>query len=161
VLYDGPEKSMKQQLNSGKIQALLDAGAWDALGERDISLPEKQKMEKEFLGVILTDESSKVFEAHFEEISDTCDFYVDAEEGEQGNYTLPGVVVDIRPVKSRAKGQPMGIITIEYQGDTLEFATSPQSWKSHRFLWKERACGVFGIKKTERGYLFESGSKLV
>lgn len=159
-LYDGPEKSMKQQLNSGKIQALLDVGAWDALGENDRSLPEKQRQEKELLGVILTDESAQILDNHREEFIDACDLYADALEGEQGKYQLPGVVVDIRQVKSRAKQQAMGIITIEYEGDTLEFATSPQSWKTHRFLWKERACGVFEVKKTERGYLFESGSKL-
>jgi DNA polymerase III subunit alpha len=159
VLYDGPEKSWKQQLNTGKIQALLDVGAWDSLGERSVSLSEKQKMEKELLGVILTDESPQIL-ANNEDIIDECDDYVDAEEGEPGKYNLPGVVVNIRPVKSRASQKAMGIITIEYKGDTLEFATSPQSWKSHRFLWRDRVCGLFEIKKTERGYLFESGSKL-
>ena len=160
ILYEGPEKSLKQQLNAGKIQALLDVGAWDALGENERSLTEKQNAEKEFLGVILTDESGQIIDNHRDEIEEICDDYADAEQGEQGIYHLPGVVVDIRKVKSRAQKKDMGIITIEFEGDTLEFATSPQSWKSHRFLWKDRACGIFAIKKTERGYLFESGSKL-
>lgn len=158
-LYDGPEKSWKQQLNAGKIQALLDVGAWDSLGQREVSLSEKQKMEKELLGVILTDESPQIL-ANNEDYIVECDDYVDVIDGEQGKYTIPGVVIDIRQVKSRASQKPMGIITIEYKGDTLEFATSPQSWKSHRFLWRDRACGIFEVKKTGRGYLFESGSKL-
>jgi DNA polymerase-3 subunit alpha len=159
VLYDGPEKSWKQQLDKGKIQALIDAGAWDSLGYRDVSLAEKQKMEKEFLGVILTDESPQILASYHDEIME-CDEYVDAEDGEEGKYTLPGVIIDIRETKSRASQQKMGIITIEYGGDTLDFVTSPKSWKSHRFLWRDRACGLFEIKKTERGYLFENGSKL-
>lgn len=159
-LYDGPEKSWKQQLNSSKIQALLDVGAWDSLGENERSLAEKQAREKELLGVILTDESPQIL-ANNQELIDECDDYVDALKGEPGRtYMLPGVVINIRPVKSRTSQRPMGIIQIEYKGDTLEFATSPPSWKSHRFLWRDRACGIFFLKKTERGYLFESGSKL-
>lgn len=161
-LWEGREKSYKQQLNAGKVQALLDVGAWDSLGENDRSLSERQQAEKEFLGVILTDDSGQVLANHQDEIEEICDTYAEANNGaEPGDkFTLPGVVVDIRPVKSRASGKAMGIITIEYEGDTLEFATSPQSWKSHRFLWKDRACGIFEVKKSERGYNFESGSKL-
>jgi DNA polymerase-3 subunit alpha len=160
--WEGREKSLKQQLNSGKIQALLDVGAWDSLGENERSLSEKQKAEKEYLGVILTDDSGQVLANHQDEIEEVCDSYHEALNGvESGDkFKLPGVVVDIRDVKSRASGKAMGIITIEYEGDTLEFATSPQSWKSHKFLWKERACGIFEVKKSDRGYNFESGSKI-
>jgi DNA polymerase-3 subunit alpha len=158
-LWDGPSQSWKQRLNSGKIQALIDAGAWDSLGYRDISMRDKQKMEKELIGVILTDDSPQILANHHDELEE-CDDYVEAEDGEQGLYTLPGVIINIRETKSRASQQKMGIITIEYKGDTLEFATSPKSWKSHRFMWRDRACGVFTIKKTERGYLFENGSTL-
>jgi DNA polymerase-3 subunit alpha len=161
-LYDGPEKSWKQQLNSAKIQALLDVGAWDALGENERSLADKQKAEKELLGVILTDDSQQILSNHFEEIDGICDVYEEALNGvETGDrFTLPGTVVNIRQVKAKSSGQSMGIITIEYEGDTLEFATSPRSWRSHKFLWKERACGIFEVKKSDRGYNFESGSKL-
>lgn len=160
VLYDGPEKSWKQQLNAGKVQALLDVGAWDSLGENPRSLTEKQAAEKEFLGVILTDNSHQILANNQEAIVE-CDSYLEAEAGEVGEqFTLPGVIVGIRNVKAKANGKAMGIIAIEYGGDTIEFATSPQSWKSHRFLWKDRACGIFTIKKSARGYNFELGSKL-
>lgn len=160
VLYDGPEKSWKQQLNKSKIQALLDVGAWDSLGENERSLAEKQKMEKELIGVILTDNSAETLANNYEVIQE-CDDYVEAEEGEVGEqFTLPGVIIGIRNVTAKSNGRAMGIIAIEYQGDTIEFATSPQSWKSHRFLWKDRTCGVFTIKKSARGFNFENGSKL-
>jgi DNA polymerase-3 subunit alpha len=161
-LWDGREQSLKQRLNSGKVQALLDVGAWDSLGENERSLSEKQKAEKEYLGVILTDNSGQILANHQDEINEICDSYQTALNGvETGDkFNLPGAVVDIREVKSKASGKAMGIITIEYDGDTLEFATSPQSWRSHKFLWKERACGIFEVKKSDRGYNFESGSKL-
>jgi DNA polymerase III alpha subunit len=159
-LYDGPAQSWKQRLNAKKIQALLDVGAWDALGARDIALSEKQKMEKELLGVILTDNSAQILASNQDTIEE-LDYYQDALAAETGEkYTLPGVVVHIKETKSKAAQKAMGIITIEYNGDTLEFATSPQSWKSHRFLWKERSVGAFTVKKSERGYNFEEGTKL-
>jgi DNA polymerase III alpha subunit len=131
-------------------------------GRERAPLGEKQKAEKELLGVILTDNSQQILSNHFEEIDDICDVYEEALNGvETGDrFTLPGTVVNIRQVKAKSSGQSMGIITIEYEGDTLEFATSPQSWRSHKFLWKERACGIFEVKKSDRGYNFESGSKL-
>lgn len=161
VLYDGPEKSWKQRLNAKKIQSLLDVGAWDALGENERSLADKQKAEAEYIGVILTDDSPRILANNHDTIEDVCDTYVDAESGEVGEtFTLPGTVIGIRNVKAKSSGKAMGIIAIEYQGDTIEFATSPVTWKSHRFLWKDRACGIFSIKKSARGYNFESGSKL-
>ena len=161
VLYDGPDKSWKQQLNAAKITALREVGAWDSLGENERSLTEKQKAEAEYIGVILTDDSPRILANNHDIIEEVCDSYTDAESGEVGEtFTLPGTVIGIRNVKAKSSGKAMGIIAIEYQGDTLEFATSPVTWKSHRFLWKDRACGIFEIKKSARGYNFESGSKL-
>ena len=140
---------------------MREVGAWDSLGENERSLTEKQKAEAEYIGVILTDDSPRILANNHDTIEEVCDSYTDAESGEVGEtFTLPGTVIGIRNVKAKSSGKAMGIIAIEYQGDTLEFATSPVTWKSHRFLWKDRACGIFEIKKSARGYNFESGSKL-
>ncbi len=160
LLWEGDGKTWKQRVNAAKVQALYDAGAWDSLGERDVTMQVKQQFEKELLNVILTDDSYEILASNAETL-DECNTYQEVYDGEAGErFTVPGVVVNIKQVKSRASKQSMGIITIEYQGDTLEFATSPLSWKSHRFLWKDRVCAILTLTKTERGVVFEDGIKL-
>jgi DNA polymerase-3 subunit alpha len=163
LLWDGRDKSYKQRLNAAKIQALYDAGAWDSLGERDVSMEVKQHFEKELLNVILTDDSYEVLSAHADEFDELDEYHEVIEatyQGEKLRFRVPGVVVNIKRVKSRANGQSMGIVTAEYGGETLEFATSPKTWKSHRFLWKDRTCAILELAKTERGLVFENGEKL-
>jgi DNA polymerase-3 subunit alpha len=160
VAWTGPDKSWKQRFNAAKIQALYDAGGWDSLGERDVTMEVRQHFEEELLNVILTDDSQDILNAHMEELEE-CDGYEEVEEATPGErFRVPGVVMHIKRVKSNASGQPMGIITIEHNGETLEFATSPRSWKSHRFLWKPRVCGIMNLTRTERGLVFDDGIKL-
>lgn len=159
-IWDGPTKSLKQTLQANKIAALFNVGAWDSLGERNVALSIKQKFEKDLLGCIISDNSHQILMNNEEEIAG-CDAYWEVDEsiwdGEKLRFTVPGVITHIKDVKSKKTQQPMGIITIEYEGDTIEFATSPQSWKTHRFLWKERATGIFTLNRTERGVTFEDG----
>lgn len=154
------EKSPRQTLRSNQIAALYEVGAWDEYDdERRTSLPQKQKAEKDLLGVILTDDCLETFSENYDEI-EQCDEYYEAEQCEAGNYlTLPGAIASIVP-KTTKTGKKMGIVTIEFEGDGMEFAVFPQDWTAYRFLWKERTAGIFTLKCGSRGWSFDSGKKL-
>jgi DNA polymerase-3 subunit alpha len=180
-------KSPKQQITSNKIVAIYEAGAWDGLEEREVSLREKQELEEKFLSVILTDNSEEVIANNLDEI-EACDGYQEAcmswaeaeelydwvdDSGEETppgkrylEYTLPGIITDIRPTKVRSSGAAMGIVTIEYDGDELTFAVFSDNWKKSKFLFKPRQMGIFTVRHTapndkrNEGYHFRSGHLL-
>lgn len=184
--YPAAWKSPKQQLNQKKIACLHDAGAWDGLGERDIALRDQQKLEEEFLGVILTDNSEEILAANQEEI-DGCDDWDEAvtawaekedlydwtlDDGEISpekrfiQYRLAGTIIDIRQTRVKSSGAAMGIITIEHQDKELTFACFSNKWKKYKFLFKPRTTGIFVVKHTApndrrgEGYHFEDGYTL-
>lgn len=156
------KKSAKQMLRANQIEALVTAGAWDPLGYRpDMKLKDIQACEKEYLSVILTDTVDSAFEANWEDIAN-CDDYANAIKPYEIDcrWTLPGVVAKIRETKTKAKGESMGIVTIEYEDHELEFAVFPREWANSKFLFRERTPGIFTIRQNERGYNFESGYRL-
>jgi DNA polymerase-3 subunit alpha len=161
-------KSPKQKLNAGHIEALYTAGAWERLEGYPSPMREMQAREKEMLSVILTDNVDEAFANAEEEIAE-CDTYAEAKApypGEDRRYTLPGVITGIRATKAKASGKSMGIVTIEYQGESLEFAVFHNQWTSNKFMWHERTPGLFRInhalntKTGKPGYNFESGHVL-
>ena len=54
----------------------------------------------------------------------------------------------------------MGIITIEYQGDAVEFVIFPNDWSRYKFMRKEMAVGIFNLTKTARGVKFNNAELL-
>lgn len=149
------ERSPKQLIPANRIPNLFDAGAWDAYETRDISLSERQNLEKQLLGVILSDDTDKIFAANYEEIEE-CDSYADLEYGEEGTKVrLPGVLSSITPKKTKKDGKDMGIVSIEYQGDAAEFVVFPREWSTYKFLWNERTSAIFTLTKTGRGIKFD------
>lgn len=163
-------KSPAQRLNSGHITHLYTAGSWERLEGYPTPMRELQARELETLTVILSDNTAEAFAMHEEEVS-ACDSYFEAKmpyPGEDVRFTVPGVITNVRPTtvkKGKNVGQSMGIITIEYGGEVLEFAAFHDKWLSHKFLWNERTPGIFTIRHSlsqdgRPGYNFESGSKL-
>lgn len=148
-------KSPRQRLRSNQIEALINAGAFDEYESRSLTLVKRQELEKELLGVILSDECDQAFENNFELLQD-CDDY----ESEEEFVTLPGVITQLKATKTKAAGKDMGIVTIEHSGSEAEFVVFPQQWKAYKFLWRERTPGIFTLKKTERGIHFQEGQKL-
>ncbi len=162
-------KSPKQKLNSGHIEKLYTAGAWERIEGNQTPLRDLQAREKEMLSVILTDDTVEAFANNAELLDDLDDTYEEAKQdypGEDVRYRLPGVVTNIKETQTRAAGKKMGIVTIEYEGETLEFAVFPNEWKSHSFLWHERTPGVFTIRHSlnkntgKPGYNFDEGIRL-
>lgn len=150
-------RSPKQRFRTHLVTALQDAGAFDAYIKRDIPITKKQELEKELLGVIITDHSQQILERNLDELQ-SCDKFADINGN--GTYVLPGIVSGVKETTTRKSGLKMGIITIEYEADTIEFAVFPKPWKSYKFMWKERQPGIFKLKKTEKGYSFEEGKIL-
>jgi DNA polymerase-3 subunit alpha len=83
-------KSPRQEFRANLYEPLFDAGCWDAFEFRNLTLDQRQKYEKDLLGVILSDNTEEVFAHHSPEI-DECDAYIDFldEEG-PAKVSLPG-----------------------------------------------------------------------
>jgi len=153
-------RSPKQTIMSNRLPTLYDAGAWDNYEDRDILLSEKQRLERQLLGVILTDESHEILQAH-QEIIDECDSYADLEYSQEDeSVTIPGTITSVVEKLTKKDSKPMGIITIEYQGDAVEFVIFPNDWSRYKFMRKEMTVGVFNLTKTARGVKFNNAELL-
>jgi DNA polymerase III subunit alpha len=162
-------KSLKQQLGTNKIQALLDAGAW---GTGGLPLKEIQGLEKELLGVVLSDDTDNIIARNLDRI-EGCDDWealltpwakkVEEEAPNAFYYKVCGIVSDIKKTQVRATGAPMGIITMEYEGKEVTFAVFSHKWATDRFLFKPRNVGIFRLRHSgpseqrDEGYSFEEG----
>lgn len=160
-------KSPKQKLTSGQITALYTAGCWERLEGFKTPLRELQAREKEMLQVIVTDDTDEIFARNQEELEE-CDSYEEAlvEYTEDTVYTLPGVIQGVRPVKTKKDKKDMGIITMEFEGSSIDFAVFPNEWNTHSFMWREKTCGIFEIRHSinkqngQIGYNFRNGFKI-
>jgi DNA polymerase-3 subunit alpha len=170
-----PAKSPKQMLGANKIEAIFRAGAWDNLVPPDIPIAERQDLEEELLGVILTDFTKEAFEANAQEVS-SCDDWgglrdpfamkihayseVQQEEVDMEDfgfrYQVPGIVTGVQEKIGKKSGKKFGIVTIEYESDELEFIVFNRQWVSHRFLWRIRTPGIFVLKHTQPSQYGES-----
>lgn len=150
-------KSPKQTLPQNRIPALFEAGCFDHKIDRSISLRERQELEKELLGVIITDDCEAILSKHWEQFVD-CDKYSTLDFN--GAVSVPGIVSSITPKKTKKDGKAMGLVTIEYEGEQAEFVVFPREWKSYKFLWNERTPAIFSLTKTDRGIRFEGATKL-
>lgn len=157
------ERSPKSQLRSNIITLLERVGAFDQYTEREVTLTEVQEAEKELLGIILSDNVEESFAANSDLIAE-CNSYEELMEVDTDNIgryaRLPGTIIAVRKTKTKATGAEMGIVSIEYGENRVEFAVFPQQWKAYKWLWEERTPGIFRLKKTDRGISFEEGMKL-
>jgi DNA polymerase-3 subunit alpha len=164
-------KSPKQRLNSGHITNLYTVGAWERLEGYPTPIRDLQARELEMLNVILTDDTAEILSRNSDILSELDDTYDEAlaPYTEDQSFTLPGIVTQVVPTTIKNgpnKGKSMGIVTIEYQGDMLEFAVFHERWVNSQYMWNDRTSGIFKIKhsrnkKTGRtGYNLESCQKL-
>lgn len=155
------KKSPRSNFPKNRIPPLHQAGAFIAKSEEpEFSLKELQKLQKELLGVIVTDNCEEILSQNWEEI-DRCGTYEELLHGDLGERVfVPGIVSTVVPKKTRRDGKAMGIVTIEYQGEQAEFVVFPKEWRSFRFLWSERTPAIFALCRTDRGIRFEEAIKL-
>jgi DNA polymerase III alpha subunit len=151
------EKSPKSTIPQNRISPLEEIGAFDDYVDRAVSLSQRQDFEKDLLGLILSDESEEILSDNYDIIEDLDDYSVLDEEE---HAVVPGVVASIEIKKTRKSNKKMGIVTIEYQGQQLEFVVFPNDWKLYNFLWKERSAAIFSLKAGDRGIRFLDGQRL-
>lgn len=158
--YQFKERSPKSKIKSNVIDALENAGAFDNYMERVATMAGIQRLQKELLGIVLTDNTQEAFENNADLVAE-CDEWQDFLDSSSEEYfRLPGTIVSVRETKTRAAQKEMGIVKIEWDADTVEFAVFPQQWKAYKFLWRERTAGLFYLKKSSKGINFEDGMKL-
>lgn len=154
------KKSPRQSFPKNNIVSLHQVGAFaHKQDEKEFSLKELQELEKELLGVIVTDNCEEILANHWDAIEE-CDSYAMLEEPDIGKVYVPGIVSKIDPKKTRKDGKPMGIVTIEYEGDQTEFVVFPKEWRAYKFLWSERTPAIFALAKIDRGIRFEDATRL-
>lgn len=153
------KKSPRQQVKSNLLPPINEVGAFADKEESDLSMRELQAVEKEFLGIIITDDCEEVLAQHFEEI-EHCGSYLDLEDEEGGRVRLPGIVSSIEKTRTKKDNKAMGFVTIEYEGEQARFVVFPREWKSYKYLWTERVPAIFTLTKNDRGIRFEDALKL-
>lgn len=165
-------KSPGQRLNAGHIEKLYTAGAWERLEGYPTPMREMQAREKEMLNVLLTDNATEAIANNIEVIEELEDTYEEANApypGTDVKYTLPGIVAEAREVtvkNGKNAGAKMGIVTIEWEGDAIEFAVFSDKWASYSYMWHERTPGIFTIRHSQNnktgktGYSLDSATKL-
>ena len=154
------ERSPRQIIPANRLPNIYDAGGWDNYENRDISLSERQKLERQLLGVVVTDKTDQIFAMHFDAI-EACDSYADFEYGEDGiTLSLPGVITEVAEKRTKRDGNAMGIVTIEYQGDAVEFVVFPKDWAAYKWLWKDMTTAIFNLTKTAKGVKFNDAQVL-
>jgi len=150
------KKSPKQTVRANLLQYLEKAGAWDNYEPRDIRLREIQDDEKEALGTIISDNNDEIYKENWEVI-EGCDTYEDLTEGaENERFTLPGIITAVDEKETKREGKKMGVITIEHEGDSVDFVVFPKDWKRYSFAWRERTPGLFTLSQGKRGAKFGS-----
>jgi DNA polymerase III alpha subunit len=150
-------KSPQMRLRANQIEAIEQAGGFDRYFERDLPLREVQQLEKSLLKVILTDNCEEILAYHSEQVAN-CNLYLDLDTTDTGvKVDIPGIVASVSEKRTKRDGKAMGIVTVEYQGDEVEFVVFPREWKAYKFMWRERTPGIFSLMKTDRGIHFDKG----
>lgn len=173
-------KSPKQQLRINQIESLEQAGAWDDMHVREISLTKRQKNEEEMLGVIVTDNSAEVLKRNADQIAE-CDDWFDMltpfaekpewQEDEDGDreyftYRVCGIVSNIQEKRSKKTGKAFGIVTVESDDNSVEMMVWNSKLVNFKRLFKIRTVGIFTIKHIpavddySEGYFYEKGMVL-
>jgi DNA polymerase-3 subunit alpha len=147
-----PATSPKQRFNAGKINALLNVGAFDKLGDRpEITDAEKRAFERDLLGVVLTDSTPAIFEKHDELIEANCNSYeelIDADEGDE--FLIPGVITEITESKTR-RNETMARMKMEFGGRRTEITVWPKLLSRYSYMLKEYIAVVAEVKIGNRG----------
>lgn len=143
---DGP--SPKQRLGSNKAAALLNAGAFDALEDRALSKRERRVLEKELLGIILTNDAPKILDKYADTIAQQCTDYSDLNQN--GTYIIAGEIKSVRSIKTKS-GQDMAFVSLEYGDQTTEFAVFERQIQAYSDILEECVPVLANIKVTNRG----------
>lgn len=158
-------KSPRQTIRANQIEAVYNAGGFDGLGERELTLEEKATMEEELLGVALTDVVGEIIERNKSQF-DALSSFKDLEEETSDSIPVPGIVTTIRKSRVRADarrnaGEEFAWVSIEWEGDSATFAAFPEEYKRFKFMLRPRVVGRFDLKVSKRGPVMTKGMRFV
>ncbi len=138
-----PKRSPSQLCSMRAVTALVQAGAFDNIMEREITLTQRMELEQELLGIVLTDIYTPIIKMHADDLENTMS-YTDLEEFRRG--TIPGIITNVRSLKvgpgKKNAGREMGHITVEWEGAELRLTIFPDDWDE---LQEEGALAVHNI----------------
>lgn len=146
------KKSIKRQVSAGKLNALYDAGAFDSLEDREISVDKRRKTEKELFGIVLSNSAAETIDRLYESLSDHF-----VRLGMVDTETLPGdelvtfgYVSEISKTKT-INGYDMTWVTIESGPDSLKLPAFGGTCKKYNHALQEFTPILAQIKKGDNG----------
>lgn len=152
-----PKKSPRQQCSSKAIDCLYNAGAFDAVSPRDISIAEICSLQEELMGIMLSDPDSDLADKYADRIKNLRKLS-ELEKASKA-MSVPGVVTNVKKVTIREdanwvqmRGREMAIIDIRWAGESMSFAAFPDELKTYsNSLRRGRFC-KFTIKPGKKGF---------
>lgn len=146
-----------QIMNVAKIGAMVSAGAFDGIMERDVSQTEQMELEEELLGMVVTDVWSELIEKHEERLSE-CMSYTDLEEFGQGR--IAGIILEVntrrvKPTAYRNANREMAFVTVEWEGEQLRLAVFPNEWDRGRAVLKKHNLVILTAEHKPRGAVLQ------
>jgi DNA polymerase-3 subunit alpha len=185
-----PAKSPKQLCGRGALNALLNAGAFDALHDGEYLFCEKRdvpqvrdpsktvkkdvvdacdkqrraEMEKELTGIVFQDLYSDIIESNAESVADCCTVE-DVQLASVGSKVRCYAVVsevNRRRLKEGGYngGETFAQASLGWGGATLQAVAWPGTLKKYQHLLKPGVLGVFDIEVKDRGLTLLGGSRL-
>lgn len=149
------DKSPVSKINAKTQELLYSVGAFANYEDMGLKPKQRQLIEQELLGMILTDTSKAVY-ARNERMVEACDDWEEfIEDRDIEKSQLPGTIRGIRITKVKKSGSEMAIVTIEYQGYAQEVAVFTKQWQQYKEQLKELTTGIFTLRKNERGCSLE------
>lgn len=148
-------QSPKQRFGAGKITALFNAGAFDPLHPRDLSRKEIRELEKEYLGIVLTNDAPRILQKHRDLIDNDCTPLNQLDS--EGTYFVAGAVTSYEKRKTR-KGNDYATVVIDLDGFSLKCSVFGD--RLYEDTLAECTPVLLSVKKTSRGVNVQDVHKL-
>lgn len=130
-----PNGSRKVAINRGQIAALRRLVELD--GE------DLLEAEEELLGVALSDQSAKILDDWYDEITKECLSFDEIHE--PGEYLVAGVIKNIKYTKTKA-GKDMAYVTLTREGVERDVTVWNNELKRLQFVWRRRQAVLARVK---------------
>ena len=150
-------QSPSQIVNVAKIGAMVSAGAFDSIMQRDVTLAEKMELEEQYFDMVVTDVWSDTIAKHQKRL-DECMSYPDLEDYGRGK--IAGIVRDVstrrvKPTAYRNANEEMAFVTVEWEGEQMRLAAFPSEWKKYQISLRKHSLVTIQAEHKPRGAIIE------
>jgi DNA polymerase-3 subunit alpha len=159
-------RSPRQTVRSNVIKAMLDAGAFDAVHDREVTERERIELEEALLGIALwTDERIDRLVGQHRKRLECLPPLSTLDTDEDLQHRVPGIITKVTKTKTKpdARYQPnrdMGFVTIEWKGESVRMAAFPDAWDDNNWMFQQGVVGEFLVKSGPRGASLVKGIHL-